>query len=77
MGRCVNAHEVELDPLPSEAHDILVGRPVAAAKTLGEFGSAEVGVWTLTTGAVRDVETDEVFVYSSATRPCDAKPASC
>ncbi|MGJ5828196.1 cupin domain-containing protein [Streptomyces ossamyceticus] len=62
MDRLVNAHEVELDPLPLEAHDILVGRPVAAAKTLGELGGPEVGVWTLTTGTVRDIETDEVFV---------------
>ncbi|MEU9918577.1 hypothetical protein [Streptomyces sp. NPDC051001] len=62
MDRCVNAHEVELNPLPPEEHDILAGCPVAAAKPLGEFGGTEVGVWTLTTGAVRDIEADEVFV---------------
>ncbi|MDX3069179.1 hypothetical protein AB0G86_24080 [Streptomyces scabiei] len=31
-------------------------------EALGEFGGAEVGVWTLTTGAVRDAETEKVFV---------------
>ncbi|MFF5359675.1 cupin domain-containing protein [Streptomyces scabiei] len=62
MDRCVNAHEVELNPLPLLEHDILAGRPMAAAKILGECGGTEVGVWTLTTGAVRDVEADEVFV---------------
>ncbi|MGA6227803.1 cupin domain-containing protein, partial [Streptomyces umbrinus] len=62
MDRCVDAHGVEVDPLPMAEHDILAGRPVAAAKTLGEFGDTEVGVWTLTAGAVRDVEADEIFV---------------
>ncbi len=62
MDRCVNAHEVELDQLPLEEHDILAGRPAAAAKTLGEFRDTELGLWTLTAGTVRDVEVDEVFV---------------
>nr|WSZ20939.1 cupin domain-containing protein [Streptomyces canus] len=62
MDRCVNAHEVELEQLPLEEHDILAGRPAAAAKTLGEFRGTELGLWTLTAGTVRDVEVDEVFV---------------
>ncbi|MEV3914678.1 cupin domain-containing protein [Streptomyces canus] len=62
MDRCVNAHEVELDPLALEEHDILAGRPAATAKTLAEFRGTELGLWTLTAGTVRDVEVDEVFV---------------
>ncbi|MDX3588813.1 MULTISPECIES: cupin domain-containing protein [Streptomyces] len=62
MDRCVNAHEVVLAPLPLDEHDVLAGSPVAAAKTLGEFGGTEFGLWTLTVGTVRDVEADEVFV---------------
>jgi uncharacterized cupin superfamily protein len=62
MDRCVNAHEVELDPLPLEADGILAGRPVAAGKTLGEFSGTELGLWTLTAGTVRDIEIEEVFV---------------
>lgn len=62
MDRYVNAHKVELDPLPLEKQDILAGRPVAAARTLGEFRDTELGLWTLTAGVVRDVEADEVFV---------------
>lgn len=62
MDRWVNAHEVELTPLPLEEGDILAGRPVAAARTLGEVGGAELGLWALTVGTVRDVEVDELFV---------------
>ncbi|MDX3636719.1 cupin domain-containing protein [Streptomyces europaeiscabiei] len=62
MDRCVNAHEVELDPLPLEEHHILAGCPVAATKNLGDFRGTELGLWALTVGAVRDVEVDEVFV---------------
>ncbi|MFC4508089.1 MULTISPECIES: cupin domain-containing protein [Streptomyces] len=62
MDRCVNLHEAELDPLPLEENDILAGRPAAAVKALGEFSGTEFGVWSLTSGTVRDVEVDEVFV---------------
>ncbi|WP_055523938.1 cupin domain-containing protein [Streptomyces graminilatus] len=62
MDRCVDAHEIELTPLPLEADDILAGRPVAAARTLGELGGTEFGLWALTAGTVRDVEADEIFV---------------
>ncbi|MDX3866434.1 cupin domain-containing protein [Streptomyces europaeiscabiei] len=62
MDRCVNAHEIELTPLPLKEDDILAGRPVATARTLGELGGTEFGLWALTAGTVRDVETDEIFV---------------
>jgi uncharacterized protein len=62
MERRVNAHELELDPLPLKEEDILAGRPAAAARTLGDLGGRELGVWALTVGTVRDVETDEIFV---------------
>ncbi|MET9846456.1 cupin domain-containing protein [Streptomyces ossamyceticus] len=62
MERRVNAHEVELDPLPLKEEDILAGRPAAAVRTLGDLGGTEFGVWALTVGTVRDVEADEIFV---------------
>ena len=62
MDRCLNAHEVELTPLPLKANDILAGRPAAAVRTLDRFGGTELGLWTLTVGTVRDVEIDEIFI---------------
>ena len=62
MERCINVHEVELDPLPLEEEDILVGCPTAALKALGEFSGTQFGLWSMTSGTVRDVEADEVFV---------------
>ncbi|GAB2919675.1 hypothetical protein [Streptomyces heilongjiangensis] len=35
--RCVDAHEVELEPLPLKEEDVLAGRPAAAARTLGDL----------------------------------------
>ncbi|WP_328694296.1 cupin domain-containing protein [Streptomyces phaeochromogenes] len=62
MDRHINAYEAELTPLPLDEEDILAGRPVAAVRSLGEVGGAQLGLWTLTVGTVRDVEVDEVFV---------------
>lgn len=62
MDRCVNLHEVELDPMSLEEDDILVGRPAAAVKALGDFSGTQLGLWSLSAGTVRDVEADEVFV---------------
>jgi len=38
------------------------GHPRTGLATLGRFGGLEVGVWEMTPGVMRDVESDEVFV---------------
>lgn len=44
---------------------ILDGHPLTGLATLGRFGDLEVGVWEMTPGVMRDVESDEVFVVLS------------
>tara|TARA_B100000519_G_scaffold87982_1_gene76336 strand:+ start:13273 stop:13629 length:357 start_codon:yes stop_codon:yes gene_type:complete len=38
------------------------GEPSTAYTVLGTVGEAELGVWEMTRGGMRDVEVDEVFV---------------
>lgn len=38
------------------------GAPYTAVAKLGEFGGLEVGIWEMTPGVMRDVESEEVFV---------------
>jgi len=38
------------------------GNPQTGFAALGRFNGTEVGVWEMTPGVMRDVETDEVFV---------------
>lgn len=57
-----DARTADLEPLPLGPEDVLAGEPMAALKPLAELGGAEVGIWQLSPGAVRDVEVDEVFV---------------
>ncbi|MGI4894925.1 MAG: cupin domain-containing protein [Janthinobacterium lividum] len=38
------------------------GAPATGALELGSVGGLDLGVWEMTEGAMRDVETDEVFV---------------
>lgn len=49
-------------PVPVPAGQVLDGTPTTAVHELGTVGGAELGVWELTAGTSRDVETDEVFV---------------
>ena len=51
------------EPLPAE--DVLEGGPTTAVRTLATVGGAEVGLWEMSRGTVRDTEVDEVFVVVS------------
>jgi uncharacterized cupin superfamily protein len=64
--------DVEVYPLadvlvthePADPGEVVAGTPTigtTAITTLGDSG-VEVGVWEMSTGSVRDVEIDEVFV---------------
>lgn len=59
-GRVVHALDVALDPLTGL--DVVAGSPEAGLLALGHVAGAEVGIWSLSPGTVRDVEVDEVFV---------------
>ncbi len=54
------ARFLEHEAVPAE--QVVDGRPRTGATTLGRFGGLEVGVWEMTPGVMRDVESDEVFV---------------
>jgi len=47
---------------PVEADQVVDGTPITGSTTVTTFGELEVGVWEMTVGAMRDVESDEVFV---------------
>ena len=47
---------------PVEASLIVAGTPETATLALGTVGGAEVGVWEMTAGGMRDIEVDEIFV---------------
>lgn len=52
-------------PVVLEAVDddlLIEGVPTVGTVALGRLGSAEFGVWEMTTGAMRDIEVDEVFL---------------
>lgn len=45
--------------------EIVAGEPTAAVLELDSVGTADVGIWEMTRGAARDVESDEIFVVLS------------
>ena len=47
---------------PVEADQVVDGAPTSGSTTVTTLGEFEVGVWEMTVGAMRDVESDEVFV---------------
>ena len=47
------------------------GEPSTGSAVLGTFADLEVGVWEMTTGAVRDIEADELFVVLSGSARVD------
>ena len=57
-----DARTVELEDLPLDVDDVVAGEPVAGLLELTRVAGAEVGLWSLSQGTVRDVEADEVFV---------------
>lgn len=47
------------------ADQLVDGTPRTGVAPLGEFGGLELGVWEMTPGVMRDVESEEVFVVLS------------
>ncbi len=57
------------EPVPADQS--LGGAPTTGTTTLGEFAGAEVGVWEMSPGVMRDVEADELFVVLSGSATVD------
>ena len=56
--------DVEVKHAPAAPADVVAGAPTMGTTpvtTLGDTG-VEVGVWEMTTGTVRDIEADEIFL---------------
>lgn len=56
-----------LDHEPIEEWQNLSTAATAAIAELGSIGGADYGLWEMSTGAMRDVEGDEVFLVISGT----------
>ncbi len=63
--RHVDVFSVGLEAYDLEADDVLTGSPTTAELGVTTVGAAEVGIWEITPGTVRDVEKDEAFVVLS------------
>lgn len=61
----VHAAVLDLEHTPVPAEQVLDGAPTTAVQPLTEIRGVEVGVWEMSTGGMRDVEADEVFVVLS------------
>lgn len=61
----VPAGALTLDHEAVPADERVGGRPSTGIAELGRFGGLDVGVWEMTPGVMRDVESDEVFVVLS------------
>lgn len=58
---------VDASALPLDHEEVpdaqrVSGAPRTGLAVLGSFAGAEVGVWEMTPGTMRDVESDELFV---------------
>lgn len=62
---CADATTVPLEHDPVDPADVLEREPSVGTSPLGVVGMAEVGLWEITEGTVRDVEVDEIFVVLS------------
>ena len=58
----VDTRALDLDPSPVPDDQRLAGTPATGAVRLGTVGGANIGVWEMTAGGMRDVEVDEVFL---------------
>jgi uncharacterized protein len=73
-GTLVNAATLELDHEPVPAGQLVEGTPTTAAEALGEHNGVELGVWEMTTGAMSDVEADEIFIVLSGAATVEIEP---
>ena len=61
-GRVLDTTTLDVPVEAVPAGQVLAGAPATGAVELGTVGGVELGVWEMTAGGMRDVETDEVFV---------------
>lgn len=62
MTRQVDAFEFPLEAYALEPEEIVEGAPRTAEAMFTSIGHAQLGVWEITPGTVRDIEKDEAFV---------------
>lgn len=60
-----NARSMELEELELDPADVVAGSPRTRLEALISAGDLEIGIWEITSGIVRDIESDEVFVVLS------------
>jgi uncharacterized cupin superfamily protein len=65
MTRQVDVAAAALEAYDLEPGDVLAGDPRTAEIGFATVGGAEIGIWEITPGTVKDVEKDEVFVVLS------------
>jgi uncharacterized cupin superfamily protein len=61
----IDALALALVPEAVAADQVIDGAPTTAFAAVTSLGDLEVGVWEMTAGVMRDVESDEVFVVIS------------
>ncbi|GAA2985925.1 putative cupin superfamily protein [Microbacterium terrae] len=61
-GEVTDAAALGLAHEPVAADAATSGAPTTGVVELGAFAGAEVGVWEMSAGGMRDVEADELFV---------------
>lgn len=61
-GVITDAASIVLEHVPVEPEQVVAGTPTTGHLVLDESGGRTVGVWEMSVGAMRDFETDEVFV---------------
>ncbi len=78
-GEAFSALAAEIPHEPVEGDDLVAGSPTIGYLDIGRAADgAEVGVWEITPGVVRDVEQDEVFIVlagSATIEFADGRPA--
>lgn len=61
----VHAARIDLDRAPVPAAQAIGGEPTTGTIAIDDLDGMEIGVWEMTPGVMRDVETEEVFVVLS------------
>ncbi|WP_298226429.1 cupin domain-containing protein [Gryllotalpicola sp.] len=62
LGNLEGLNDIEIDLEDADASVVIDGSPATGSTALGEVAGAEVGVWVMTPGSLRDVEAAEVSI---------------
>lgn len=62
LGSLEGLNDIEIDLEDADSSVVIDGSPATGSTALGEVAGVEIGVWVMTPGTLRDVETDEVSV---------------